>query len=49
MIGFEIWLNGEHICTAGIDQIGSLNAIATWAKRSNSTSDEELKLYLGGT
>lgn len=48
MIGFEIWLNGERICTAGIDQIGSLNAIVTWAKRSDSTSDEELKLYLGG-
>ncbi|WP_414618836.1 hypothetical protein [Calothrix sp. CCY 0018] len=40
MIAFEISLNGEHICTAGVEEIGSLNAITTWAKRSNSISDE---------
>lgn len=48
MIAFEIWLNGEHICTAGVEQKGSLNAITTWAKRTDSISEEELKFYVGG-
>ncbi|MEM6751559.1 MAG: hypothetical protein AAF630_01005 [Cyanobacteria bacterium P01_C01_bin.38] len=40
MIGFEIWLNGEHICTAGIEQFGSVSAITNWVKRIDSTSDK---------
>jgi hypothetical protein len=42
MIAFEIQLNGEHICTAGVDQEGVLTTIATWVKRtvSDPTSDE---------
>jgi hypothetical protein len=40
MTAFKIWLNGEHICTAGIEQFGSVNAIFTWAKRIDSTSDK---------
>jgi predicted RNA-binding protein with RPS1 domain len=56
MIGFEIWLNGEHICTAGIEQFGCVSAITTWAKRIDFTSDkltegeheEELDLNVAG-
>jgi len=48
MIAFEVSINGEYICTAGVEQIGSLSAITTWAKRSNPTSDEELRFHLGG-
>lgn len=56
MIAFEIWVNGEHICTAGIQQFGSVSAITTWAKRIDSTSDkltegeheEELDLNVAG-
>ncbi|BAY85729.1 hypothetical protein NIES267_52300 [Calothrix parasitica NIES-267] len=48
MIGFEIWLNEKYICTAGIQQNGSLSAITHWVKRTDSTSDEELYLDVGG-
>jgi hypothetical protein len=33
MIGFEIQLNGQRVCTVGMDQDGAITAIATWLKR----------------
>ena len=48
MIAFDIGLNSEHICSAGVEQIGSLKIIIIWAKRIYSTSDEQLKFYLRG-
>lgn len=48
MTAFEIWLNGEYICTAGVEEIGSLSAIIHWVKRIDSTSLEELYLDVGG-
>ena len=48
MIAFDIGLNSEHICSAGVEQIGSLKIIIIWAKRIYSTSDEQLKISLRG-
>ncbi|MGB3639780.1 MAG: hypothetical protein WBA07_01510 [Rivularia sp. (in: cyanobacteria)] len=48
MTAFEIRLNGEYICTAGVEQKGSLSAITSWLKRTDGTSEEEMKLNVGG-
>jgi hypothetical protein len=58
MIAFEIQLNGEPFCTAGVEQTGVLTVIATWVRRTplDSTSgeltetehEEELSLNVGG-
>eukprot|EP00918_Siedleckia_nematoides_P060767 GHVU01132633.1.p1 GENE.GHVU01132633.1~~GHVU01132633.1.p1 ORF type:complete len:125 (-),score=23.29 GHVU01132633.1:53-427(-) len=58
MIGFDIKLNGEHVCTAGVKQEGVLTAIVTWVKRAipssaaneltNPEYEEELTFDVGG-
>lgn len=56
MIAFEIQLNNEPLCTAGIEQAGVLTVIATWVRRTPLDSTElteiereaELSLNVGG-
>ena len=56
MICFEITINGEKICTAGIEQeYGVISSILTWVKRKKApaetcseVSEEELFLDVGG-
>jgi hypothetical protein len=58
MIAFEIWVNGEKICTAGVNSdLGMLTSILSWTKRDVSrlpaevrseVSGEELKLVING-
>ena len=56
MICFEITINGEKICTAGIEhEYGVLSSILTWVNRnktqagkSTEDSEEELFLDVGG-
>jgi len=40
-IAFEIYLNGEKICTAGVGRFGVLTAILGWVKRSPFVEEEE--------
>jgi hypothetical protein len=50
MIAFEIYLNGQKLCRAGIGDSGVLSAIVTWAAATMSagTKDESLFLNMGG-
>lgn len=58
MLSFEITINGEKICSAGIEsEFGLLTSILSWAKRDTSqlpevervkVPAEELKLTVGG-
>jgi len=43
MIGFEIRIDDQKVCTAGIGDLGALSVIATWVRRAppNAPSDEE--------
>ena len=58
MIAFDIFVNGEKVCTAGVDSdYGMLTSILSWAKRDLSrlpaeirseVSGEELKMVISG-
>ena len=56
MICFEVWVNGEKICVAGVGEVGVLSAIVTWSQgRPNATftAESEQKpskpyLHVGG-
>lgn len=56
MMAFEIQLNSEPLCTAGIEPAGVLTVITTWLRRTESDStsgeifesEEELTLNVGG-
>lgn len=50
MIAFEIHLNHQKLCRAGIGDSGVLSAIVTWAAAamSTGTKDETLFLNIGG-
>jgi hypothetical protein len=53
MIAFKVSLDGKHLCTAGVRNLGVLSAIVTWIRRKPETSrsrkvvDEELTLDVG--
>lgn len=42
MIGFEISVDDQRVCTAGISGLGALSVIATWVRRASleAPSDE---------
>lgn len=44
MICFEVWVNGEKICLAGVGESGVLNSIVTWGGRQWIKTD----LHVGG-
>ncbi len=54
VIAFQISINGEHVCTAGVGDLGVLSAILTWVRRSPEKSrngksfEEELTIEVGG-
>ena len=51
MIAFEVYLNGNKICTAGVGSVGVLSTSVCWVKRDTDTSsltDEELTVDIGG-
>jgi hypothetical protein len=50
MIAFEIYLNDQKLCRAGIGDSGVLSAIVTWAATTMSTGtrNENLFLNMGG-
>lgn len=58
MIAFEIHVNGQKLCTAGVDQaFGVLNAMLTWTRRDlrqlpettrQGLAAEELRLTVAG-
>jgi hypothetical protein len=39
MIAFQVGLNGMPICTAGIEDVGVLTSVLTWARRRASGHD----------
>ena len=59
MICFQLSINGNHICTAGVGTVGVLTAILTWAKRADEArpadsdasewSEEELYFHVAGS
>jgi|SRR5579863_4920951 len=50
MITFEIYLNDQKLCRAGIGDSGVLSAIVTWsaATMASGTRNESLFLNMGG-
>jgi hypothetical protein len=58
MIAFEVSIDGQHRCTAGVADLGVTSVIATWVRRTSidPTSgrpipdrlEEELTLEVGG-
>lgn len=58
MIAFDIFVNDEKVCTAGVDSdFGMLTSILSWAKRDlgrlpaevrSEVSGEELKMVISG-
>ncbi|WP_317110361.1 hypothetical protein [Chroococcidiopsis sp. SAG 2025] len=56
MIAFEVYLNGEKLCTAGLRDLSVLTAILNWRQRQADASAanpedldaEDLRLYVGG-
>jgi len=43
MICFEVWVNGEKICLAGVGESGVLNAIIDGARKQRKSN-----LHIGG-
>ncbi len=43
MIRFEVHVNGEKVCTAGLDDEGVLTTIITFAARTEQSYDEHRK------
>lgn len=41
MIAFEIFLNGERLCVAGIGDLGVLSAILTWTRVHREGKESE--------
>lgn len=56
MIAFEVHLNGEKLCTAGLRDLSVLTAILNWRQRqaddppvnAEELGSEDLRLYVGG-
>ena len=55
MICFEITINGNYVCTAGIGELGVLHTIVTWVKTSKvapasgeTVSRDNLDIHVGG-
>jgi hypothetical protein len=56
MKAFEVFLNGQKLCTGGVGNLGVLSAVLTWVRRKGENTDtkmpdsieEELKLNVGG-
>jgi len=56
MIAFEVHLNGEKLCTAGLRDLSVLTAILNWRQRhadepplnAEELDFEDLRLYVGG-
>jgi hypothetical protein len=56
MIAFEVFLNGNKVCTAGVGDLGVLTAMLTWVRREGKNTEfkesrnveEELTLNVGG-
>src|SRR5258707_12888981 len=56
MIAFEVILNGDKLCIAGVEGPGVISAILSWASRATmadtenneSCSGQELTLEVGG-
>jgi hypothetical protein len=46
MIAFEIHLNGEKLCRAGIGDSGVLSAIVTWSAATMATGARNEGLFL---
>lgn len=52
MICFDVFVNGERVCRAGVGDTGVLTAILSWVGRSpedrQDAPEEELDLSVGG-
>ena len=55
MICFEVWVNGEKFCVAGIGEAGVLSAHVTWSERAREENDapsererSKPRLHVGG-
>ncbi|MEI6785358.1 MAG: hypothetical protein WCQ21_31045 [Verrucomicrobiota bacterium] len=53
MIAFEVYVNGEKVCTAGVGESGVLSSILTWRgtqpyKDGNVPAAASLELDVGG-
>ena len=50
MIGFEVTLNGQRLCTASAGETGVLSACVTWVMRAAPGMEEssDLRLEIGG-
>lgn len=45
MIAFEVVVNGEKACVAGIDDLGVLTALLTWVHRVPRVDNDNLDEY----
>lgn len=53
MIGFEVEVNGEKICLAGVGEFGVLTTIVSWVRTGAMVAEEgeqvnKLELHVGG-
>ena len=50
MIAFEVYVNGEKLCTAGIGDLGVLSAILSWTRvlTESNKPEESLDLAISG-
>ena len=49
MKGFEIYVNGQHLITAGIGDDGFLTSSLTWVGSTAPKPASHLHLHVGGT
>ena len=47
MIAFEVSLNGEKVCVAGVGELGVLSGHVCWVRREGEEIDLETELTLG--
>jgi hypothetical protein len=58
MIGFEIAIDGQRICTAAVGDLGVLSAVVSWVRRASRESsvgtenagrfEQQLTFHVGG-
>ena len=56
MIAFEVHVNGQRLCTAGVNGDGATNIIMNWVRRRGlqtqshlpDSVEEELRMHVGG-
>ena len=48
MIAFDVYVNAEKVCTAGVGELAVVTSILTWRSSESQTAASSLKLDVGG-